>query len=61
MLSIVHCLKGMTRSLPCYKQRMDRGRFAKEQWKDDSIHMLVDYLDGKVLPEDTQSARKIMS
>jgi len=43
------------------EQRMDRGRFAEEQWKDDSIHMLVEYLDKKVLPEDTQSARKVIS
>jgi len=43
------------------EQRMDRDRFAEEQRKDDNIHMLVEYLDKKVLPEVTQSACKVIS
>ena len=41
------------------EQRTDRESYAEEQRKDDSIRVLVNYLEGKVLPEDSQSARKV--
>ena len=42
------------------EQRTDRESYDEEQQKDDSIRVLVNYLDGKVLPEYSQSARKVV-
>ena len=42
------------------EQRMNSSSFAEEQRKDDSI-LLVEYLEARVLPEDSRLARKVVS
>ena len=40
---------------------MNSSTFAEEQRKDDSICLLVEYLEARVLPADSQLARKVVS
>ena len=40
---------------------MDSNSFAEEQRKDNSIRLLVEYLEARVLPEDSQSSHKVVS
>ena len=43
------------------EQGMNSSSFAEEQRKDDSICLLVEYLEARVLPEDSQLTRKMVS